>query len=89
MKWIIGMLLVLCLFGCHSNSSKGSEQLFEEKASLSKAEKKPLVALGQLWGFLKYHHPAVAKGDYDWDMELESILPAIMNAKKNQSGKRY
>lgn len=87
MKWIIGMLLVLCLFGCHSNSSKGSEQLIEEKASLSKAEKKPLVALGQLWGFLKYHHPAVAKGDYDWDMELKNILPAIMNAKKESEWK--
>lgn len=81
------MLLVLCLFGCHSNSGKGHEQLIEEKVSLSKEEKKPLIALGQLWGFLKYHHPAVAQGNYDWDMELKNLIPAIMNAKEESEWK--
>jgi len=40
-----------------------------------------LSALGQLWVFLKYHHPAVAAGKYDWDAELIRELPAVLAAK--------
>jgi len=36
--------------------------------------------LGQLWGFLKYHHPAVAKGNYNWDAELFRVMPATLKA---------
>jgi len=50
---------------------------------LSKYNEKSLVALGQLWGFLKYHHPAVAKGDYDWDAELVKLIPKILEAKND------
>ena len=40
-----------------------------------------LTTLGKLWGFLKYYHPAVAKGDYNWDYELFRILPQVLAAK--------
>lgn len=43
-----------------------------------------LAFAGQFWGFLKYHHPAVAKGDYFWDSELFKFLPAVIAAKSNQ-----
>lgn len=42
-----------------------------------------LELLGKLWGFMKYHHPAVAKGDYNWDYELFRILPAYLNTKND------
>ena len=42
-----------------------------------------LIATGQFWGFLKYHHPAIAKGDYNWDAELFRLLPTVINAKNN------
>lgn len=87
MKWGLGMLLVLCLFACHSNNSKGADRVTAEEEVLSNEEKKPLIALGQLWGFLKYHHPAVAKGSYDWDMELMKIIPDVANAKKESEWK--
>lgn len=35
------------------------------------------MLLGKLWGFLKYYHPKVATGDYDWDNQLFQILPSI------------
>jgi len=38
---------------------------------------KKLTLLGQYWGFLKYHHPAVAKGNYNWDAELFKIIPLV------------
>jgi len=40
-----------------------------------------LTALGQLWVFLKYHHPAVASGRYNWDAELIRELPKVLAAK--------
>ncbi len=35
------------------------------------------VLLGQVWGFLKYYHPGIAKGDFNWDNELFRIIPKI------------
>jgi riboflavin biosynthesis pyrimidine reductase len=39
-----------------------------------------LVTLGRVWGFLKYHHPAITSGQRHWDYELFRILPAILAA---------
>lgn len=54
---------------------------------LPKEQEKSLIALGQLWGFLKYHHPAISKGNLDWDAELIKIIPSVMNAKKEEEWK--
>ena len=43
-----------------------------------------LDLLGKLWGFLKYHHPEIGKGEYHWDYELFRILPAYLKAENNQ-----
>jgi C-terminal processing protease CtpA/Prc len=58
---------------------------------LSKPDKKKirdLQLLGQVWGFLKYHHPAIAGGQLHWDYELFRFLPAYVEAtsvkKRNQ-----
>ncbi|MDR2408430.1 MAG: peptidase S41 [Bacteroidales bacterium] len=37
-----------------------------------------LDLLGKLWGFLKYHHPEIGKGNYNWDYELFRILPEYL-----------
>ena len=42
-----------------------------------------LELLGRIWGFLKYHHPAIAKGDYNWDYELFRLLPSYLKANSN------
>ncbi|WP_181276791.1 S41 family peptidase [Arcticibacter pallidicorallinus] len=39
-----------------------------------------LDVLCQLWGYLKYHHPAVARGRYNWDNELIRTLPLVIQA---------
>jgi C-terminal processing protease CtpA/Prc len=44
-----------------------------------------LALLGQVWGFLKYHHPEVAKGMFNWDEELISFIPKYLSApEKNR-----
>lgn len=40
-----------------------------------------LELLGRVWGFLKYHHPEIAKGDYNWDYELFRFLPKYVETK--------
>lgn len=37
-----------------------------------------VAALGQVWGLLKYHHPAVAAGQRDWDAEFRRQLPLVL-----------
>lgn len=48
---------------------------------LNAAKTDDLAVLGKVWGFLKYHHPAIAAGEYNWDYELFRILPKILEAK--------
>ncbi|RZJ93979.1 MAG: hypothetical protein EOO60_04045, partial [Hymenobacter sp.] len=44
-----------------------------------------LALLGQVWGFVKYYHPAVAQGKFDLDAELIRLLPKVL-AMRNQAG---
>lgn len=43
-----------------------------------------LTLLGKVWGFVKYHHPAVAAGEYNWDYELFRILPKIIDCRNKE-----
>src|SRR5580704_8925916 len=44
-----------------------------------------LTILGKVWGFLKYHHPAVTAGDRDWDRDLLQIMPRVLAAPDQAS----
>lgn len=52
--------------------------------SVDKSQLENLKALGLIWGFLKYYHPAVADGKYNWDYELFRILPRIQKAENKK-----
>ncbi|MDR2955626.1 MAG: hypothetical protein LBV43_11145 [Prevotella sp.] len=43
-----------------------------------------LEVLGKVWGFLKYYHPKVTQGNYNWDFELFRILPEIADTKNKE-----
>ena len=64
-----------------SNSDSFAKSQIEEDLLITNLE-----LLGKIWGFLKYHHPEVGKGKYDWDDELFQFLPEYMNA--NDAGQR-
>ncbi|WP_078548777.1 hypothetical protein [Litchfieldia alkalitelluris] len=57
---------------------------FQINENLSFEEVEDLVLLGKIWGYLKYYHPNVAKGDYDWDAELMKNLPEILHAQNKK-----
>ncbi|WBV61909.1 S41 family peptidase [Chryseobacterium camelliae] len=46
-----------------------------------------LKKLGLIWGYLKYYHPKVAEGEYNWDYELFRIYPKIAGATTDQRDK--
>lgn len=56
----------------------------EEAAVPNDRATENLFLLGRVWGFLKYHHPQVAKGSVKWDEELLRLIPVF---KKIQSKK--
>ena len=43
-----------------------------------------LKILGLTWGFLKYYHPNIAKGEVNWDYELFRILPNYLKVQNEK-----
>ena len=43
-----------------------------------------LEVLGRVWGFVKYHHPAMADTTIHIDYELFSLLPRVTHAKPSE-----
>lgn len=74
-------LAILLLFLISVNLVPAQEKLTEiEKLSTT----------AKVWGFLKYYHPEVAKGNFNWDEKLFEILPKVENANsKNDLSKIY
>ena len=51
-----------------------------EISELGETQIQNLARLAKIWGFLKYHHPAVTSGQRHWDYELFRILPQVLVA---------
>jgi hypothetical protein len=49
-------------------------------STLTPVQVKNLATLAKVWGFLKYHHPAVTGGRHHWDYELFRAMPQILTA---------
>ncbi|MCD4791829.1 MAG: peptidase S41 [Bacteroidales bacterium] len=56
---------------------------------LNEQKIKDLKTLGLIWGFLKYYHPNIASGNYNWDFELFRILPKIIKSKNTYERDEY
>ncbi|WP_395059201.1 S41 family peptidase [Flavobacterium sp.] len=57
-------------------------QIIFGQVKLSETQK--LSATCKVWGFLKYYHPKVANGDFNWDKQLFEVLPKIEQAKTKE-----
>lgn len=79
-KYILVFSLLFVLFSCKQNRD------FSDSSHISMGEYdsvavENLAVLCKVWGFLKYYHPKVAAGKYNWDYELFEIMPSVINAK--------
>jgi len=66
-----------------------NDKEFDKGSNISTVDLTPtkiedLALLGKIWGFLKYYHPSIAKGDYNWDYELFRVLPKIIQSGNNK-----
>ncbi|MCL9804961.1 S41 family peptidase [Flavobacterium amniphilum] len=43
-----------------------------------------LITTCKVWGFLKYYHPKVANGDFNWSNQLLLILPKVEQTKSKE-----
>lgn len=69
MRLVPSVLVAVLVLGATRAEAQSSEQV------------ERLASLGQVWGFLKYHHPAVAKGTIDWDSALVAAVPRVNAAR--------
>jgi hypothetical protein len=53
--------------------------------SLTDIQSRNLAILARVWGFLKYHHPAVTGGEHHWDYDLFRVMPQVLAAVDNAS----
>src|SRR5581483_8815905 len=51
-----------------------------QTAALSDVQIANLSTLGKVWGFVKYHHPAIVGGHRHWDYELFRVIPQVLAA---------
>lgn len=49
------------------------------------SDTKKLATIAKIYGFLKYYHPEVGKGKYDWDNEFIKYLPQVLEANDKES----
>lgn len=88
------LFLLLFFFLGKINAQKGTHKTYKatldttfemgskiESIVLNNEQTTNLALLGKIWGFLKYHHPKVAQGEYNWDFELFRVMPKILKTK--------
>ncbi|TFF35220.1 S41 family peptidase [Mucilaginibacter psychrotolerans] len=74
------IIVVLFILFSYQYSSAGSSIIWSGKPKdltifAERTQTEDLVLLGKIWGFLKYYHPAITNGKFDWDAELLKFLP--------------
>ncbi|NJK97443.1 MAG: hypothetical protein HC905_23290 [Bacteroidales bacterium] len=68
-----GFVIVLLLFTCFHIAAQ----------PLNEGKINRLAAYGKVWGFLKYYHPQVATGKFDWDATLVNNYFSVKNLNSN------
>jgi C-terminal processing protease CtpA/Prc len=77
MKKYLLFLGLLFFYSCTRSADRSGVTL---DSLLSKQQSENLYVLAKVWGFLKYHHPDVAKGKSNFDEELFKMMQPIANA---------
>lgn len=77
------IIVVLIITSCLTRTYNNEKIICDKSAKIeigvvSEQQLDNLELLGKVWGLLKYHHPAVASGKYDWDLELVKMLPEYL-----------
>lgn len=87
-KIIAPVLLLLFLVNCNDSTKIEDPHEFDKGSKIDAIVLTPekvedLTLLGQVWGFLKYYHPSITQGKYNWDYELFRIMPKIIASESD------
>lgn len=78
---IITLLLFFVFISCkQKKETNPSYNLGVSLESYDSHAVENLALLCKVWGFLKYYHPEVAGGKYDWDAELFKVMSPVAQA---------
>ncbi len=58
-------------------------------SSINEMQIESLRVLAKVWGFVKYYHPEVVRGNYQWDYELFRVIPQIMQFDDTRERNQY
>ena len=90
-KLALGIVLsaLLCLPAVAQVVDPETDREFDHGSGIQLEELTPLqignlATLARVWGFLKYHHPAITAGKHQWDYDLFRIMPQILSARSRQ-----
>ena len=72
------LFLAFIFIFCSAKASDKSGVTLDSQ--LTKTQTENLYVLAKVWGFLKYHHPDVAKGNNSFDEELFKVMQPVANA---------
>lgn len=75
--------IVLVLLLTYQFHFLAAQAPWEDNLSRKKAD--AVVTLGHLWGFLKYYHPNVKTGRWNWDSVLIEKIPVFLTNYKKAS----
>lgn len=78
-------MFLISLFTISLTSVYGQESGTSLRSAYSKADSTVisgnLFLVGKIWGFMKYYHPVIGSGKYNWDKELVDFLPNYVSVK--------
>lgn len=77
----------VCVAGCAAYWLGKSSDIIRsgvEVDALTAQQEENLYKLGKVWGYVKYHHPAVVSGEVDWDQALFDALPPVLEATSGE-----
>jgi hypothetical protein len=81
---IFSFSLLFVIFCARADEAAMEENPFSEylaAPTVSEQLSENLYLLGKVWGYLKYHHPRVTAGCFDWDAELLGVIEGATLAK--------
>ena len=92
MKWtwkrtLAAVCAGVCVAGCAAYWLGKSSDIIRsgvEVDALTAQQEENLYKLGKVWGYVKYHHPAVVAGEVDWDQALFDALPPVLDATSGE-----
>lgn len=93
MKWtwkrtLAAVCAGVCVAGCAAywlGKSSDTIRSGVEVDALTAQQEENLYKLGKVWGYVKYHHPAVVSGEVDWDQALFDALPPVLEAASGEA----